>query len=227
MSFIIKALRKVEKEKAAVREAREVKISSAILSPDTGRASSERTTRRLISFSFVAFAILCAALYLLIKSPASKNPSQEKTSETRQVRLPPLPVPADKKFEGTFPATKKAEIPERAERKKGIEPEVRVLAKEAIPLPAVSKVERRKTSATRHLNDDADGDGDNASVAVPPNLIVNGIALQDDPRLSVAVVNGKLLKSGMTIDGFQIERIFVDRVRFRGNGGNFEVHLTK
>jgi hypothetical protein len=227
MSFIIKALRKVEKEKAAAREAREVKISSAILSTDKGRASSERTTRRLISLSFVVFAILCGALYLFIKAPASKNHLQEKTSETRQVRPPTPPVAAVQNVEGPSPATKKAEIPERAERKRGGEPEARVPATEAAPLPAIPSVERRKNSATRHFNDDSDGNGDNSSVAAPSNLIVNGIALQDDPRLSVAIVNGKLLKSGMTIDGFQIERIFVDRVRFRGNGGNFEVHISK
>jgi hypothetical protein len=227
MSFIIKALRKVEKEKAAAQEAREVKISSAILSPGNGKASSERTTRRIISFSFVAFAILCGALYLFIKSPASKSPSQDKTSENRQVQLPALPVTADKEDEGHALAKKNAEIPERAERKKGVEPEAKVQVKVAEPQPAIPSVERRKTSARRNLNEDSDGSGDNAPVAAPSNLIVNGIALQDDPRESVAVVNGKLLKSGMTVDGFQIERIFVDRVRFRGNGGNFEVHLSK
>jgi hypothetical protein len=56
---------------------------------------------------------------------------------------------------------------------------------------------------------------------------LNGIALQDDPAESVAVVNGRILKKGMTIEGAEVDRIFLDRVRFRGNGGVFEVHLAK
>jgi type II secretory pathway component PulC len=64
-------------------------------------------------------------------------------------------------------------------------------------------------------------------VGAPSSLVVNGIALQDDPMESVAVVNGRILKKGMTIEGAEVDRIFLDRVRFRGDGGVFEVHLSK
>ncbi len=60
-----------------------------------------------------------------------------------------------------------------------------------------------------------------------PALTVSGIAYQDNPAESMAVVNGALVKSGMTVAGVQIERIFVDRVRFRGNGGVFDVPLAR
>jgi hypothetical protein len=59
------------------------------------------------------------------------------------------------------------------------------------------------------------------------SLIVNGIALQDDPGQSMAVVNGQIVKRGMTVGGARVERIFLNRVRFRGNGGMFDVHLAR
>jgi hypothetical protein len=58
-------------------------------------------------------------------------------------------------------------------------------------------------------------------------LTVSGIALQDDPAESMAVINGALVKTGMTVAGAVVDRIFLDRVRFKGNGGTFEVYLGK
>ena len=58
-------------------------------------------------------------------------------------------------------------------------------------------------------------------------MTVNGIALQDDPNKSMAVVNGQIVKRGMAVGGAEVDRIFLNRVRFKGNGGLFEVHLAK
>jgi len=66
-----------------------------------------------------------------------------------------------------------------------------------------------------------------ATGSPPPGLKINGIALQDDPAESVAVINGALLKRGMTVEGVQIEEIFQDRVRFSGARGTFEVQLSR
>ncbi len=58
-------------------------------------------------------------------------------------------------------------------------------------------------------------------------LTVNGIAFQDDPAASAAVVNGVYVKRGMTVGGARVERIFQDKVRFTSNGRTFEVPLAK
>jgi len=63
--------------------------------------------------------------------------------------------------------------------------------------------------------------------AATPSLTVKGIALQDDPAESMAVVNGALVKIGMTIGGVRVVGIFQDKVRFKGNGATFEVEMTK
>jgi hypothetical protein len=59
------------------------------------------------------------------------------------------------------------------------------------------------------------------------SLTVNDIALQDDPAESIAVVNGVIVKTGMTIGGAEVDRIFLNRVRFRGSSGTFEVYLAR
>ena len=62
---------------------------------------------------------------------------------------------------------------------------------------------------------------------VPAGLKVNGIALQDDPGESVAVINGALVKKGMSVGGARVEEILQDRVRFSSGGGTFYVQLSK
>ena len=67
----------------------------------------------------------------------------------------------------------------------------------------------------------------NSVAAATPGLTVSGIALQDDPAESMAVINGALVKTGATVGGAQVDRIYLDRVRFKGSGGTFEVYLSK
>jgi hypothetical protein len=64
-------------------------------------------------------------------------------------------------------------------------------------------------------------------VEAPANLVVNGIAYQDDPSSSSAVVNGIFVKQGMAVAGARIERIYPNKVRFSGNGGAFEVYISR
>ena len=61
----------------------------------------------------------------------------------------------------------------------------------------------------------------------PAGLKVNGIALQDDPAASAAVVNGVLVKRGMMVQGLRVEEIMNDKVRFSGNGETYEVQISK
>jgi hypothetical protein len=89
---------------------------------------------------------------------------------------------------------------------------------------------REKITAAPPLNEPtarALSEQEAPSDVASPALTVNGIALQDDPAESIAVVNGVIVKTGMTIGGVQVDRIFLNRVRFRGSGGTFDVHLAK
>lgn len=70
-----------------------------------------------------------------------------------------------------------------------------------------------------------------APAAVPaahrPQLKVSGIAYQGNGEGSFAVVNGRAVLQGGTIDGYKVLEIRQDSVKFSGNGGTFEVPLEQ
>lgn len=67
------------------------------------------------------------------------------------------------------------------------------------------------------------------SAAMPaparPELRVTGIAWQNNGGSSFAVVNGRAVLQGGTVDGFKVVEIHQDLVRFSGSNGNFDVPL--
>jgi general secretion pathway protein B len=69
-----------------------------------------------------------------------------------------------------------------------------------------------------------------AAAAVAPaqtrqELRVTGIAWQNNGESSFAVVNGRAVTKGGTVDGFKVVEIHQDTVRFSGSGGSFDVPL--
>ena len=58
-----------------------------------------------------------------------------------------------------------------------------------------------------------------------PEIRVTGIAWQNDSRSSIAMVNGRSVQQGGMVDGFKVEEIYEDKVRFSGSKGKLEVQL--
>jgi hypothetical protein len=58
-----------------------------------------------------------------------------------------------------------------------------------------------------------------------PELKVSGIAWQNNGASSFAVVNGRAVLQGSMVDGYKVQEIRHDAVRFSGSGGTFEVPL--
>jgi len=213
MSFILKALKKLENEKAS-REPRKVEINSAILAPDRRSLSSSRNSPKRLLIALLIVAVSGASLYFMKRapSPVVQQPAKEAQPEPapRAVPVAATPVHGEKRAPAApapSPAVKEQEEPSRPGRA------LREKSPEAYP-PGES------TSDSLHGEEALTG-------SAPSPLTVNGIALQDDPGQSMAVVNGQIVKRGMSVGGAQVDRIFLNRVRFRGNGGLFEVHLAK
>jgi hypothetical protein len=215
MSFILKALKKVEEEKTA-RQPEPAEIGNAILTPDKRSFSVPRTSVSRMFIIPLVFVAGVGITYFFIHETA---PPVGQTAETDARRGPPSQA---------APAAPAPLQPERAEPN-GIR----------ISQPEDTSIER--TPPRRTAREDAPaGPPPHKSAAAPslpeqqasldaeaPSLTVKGIALQDDPAASMAVVNGVLVKIGMTIGGVQVVGIFQDKVRFKGNGATFEVHMTK
>lgn len=58
-----------------------------------------------------------------------------------------------------------------------------------------------------------------------PEIRVNGIAWQNNSESSQAIINGRMVSQGVTVDGFKVERIFEDKVRLSGKNGTIDVPL--
>ena len=58
-----------------------------------------------------------------------------------------------------------------------------------------------------------------------PELRVTGIAWQKDSASSAAIVNGRSVARGGIVDGYKVEEILEDKVRFSGNSGKLDVAL--
>jgi len=212
MSFILKALKKVEEEKKAHHEG-PVDLNSAILRSGGAPVPS---APRLARWGVIAlvFTTGCGLTYVLVQK--GSGPAAEIPRQTASLASPP-PVPSKPPPAEAIPSQPAAPTDPLSVTRRANASVTPSGPAEASPRTG------RKTPAPdqtpRHAVSQAE--------APPTGLKVNGIALQDDPDESVAVVNGALLKRGMTIEGARVEEIFADRVRFAGSGGTFDVSLSR
>ena len=58
-----------------------------------------------------------------------------------------------------------------------------------------------------------------------PEIRVTGIAWQNESASSAAIVNGRSVQQGGTVEGYKVEKILEDKVVFSGSNGRLEVHL--
>ena len=213
MSFILKALKKLENEKA-VREKRKVEINSAILTPDRRSTSSSRNSLKLPVIALLLVVVGGTSLFFMQRTPSHVVQPPVKVAQSDPL---PQPVPV-------------ADTPVREDKPAPAGPALSptVKTQEERPKPMVRIREKpHEESRSSGAGTDYPPPREALTGSATSTLIVNGIALQDDPAASMAVVNGQIVKRGMTVGGAQVERIYLNRVRFRGNGGMFDVHLAK
>ena len=201
MSFILKALKKLEEEKAA-RQVRPPDISSGILTPDT--PSTPSSQRILIPALIMVLVVAGAGISFFLLTgdragmPAGKSlpqPAPRVDQATQTLPSAPAPLAAPVVATKTTPSEKAPEQP--------------------------------ASGSSHPARADSPSPPGAPAGAAPPGIKVNGIALQDDPYQSVAVVNGILARKGMIIQGMRIEEILGDGVKFSGNGETFNVKVSK
>ncbi|HEX9078868.1 MAG TPA: hypothetical protein VF795_04730 [Desulfuromonadaceae bacterium] len=221
MSFILKALKKLEDEKT-VRTGQPVEINSAILASDGGVSLRPR---RKWGWVTVPLALLaCAALAYLFMHKSPQRIAEQRKYESPPAQAAPArpPVP---------PAAAAPAAPPSPPADAGREP-VREMARSAAvprePLPRhVEAREGRRERERTGESTPSSAEPVRRAGGAPSGFAVSGIAYQDNPAESMAVVNGVIVKTGMMVAGARVERIFMDRVRFRGDGGSFEVPLAR
>jgi len=221
MSSILKALKKLEQEKAA-RKPDSFRIDAEILRGTSPRSYISRGA------SLAAVAIfLCGvgATYLLMKhdqmpvavqpSHASKSGMVTGDSSDGTSLFPASTLPAA----GPLPrqSGKVTSVSEKSEpASRPMEKNQRVKPAEIVPQTGTPE----QTSVTPPVP---------VAPLVPPAkpvLKINGIAFQDGAD-SVAVINGITVSNGSVIEGARVEEIQKDRVRFSRGGEKFDIILDK
>jgi general secretion pathway protein B len=220
MSFILKALQKVEEEKAAQR-AKPQDINRAILTADT---PAPRAARLVPAATVVVLLLLAGGglAYLLLpreSEPVRKPMQAAMPHEDRAAspRMPSaassLPVQFAERSAATKPTVTLAESPDKTSHVD-------------ITAPAKTSPAVKKPAPVASPRTEQPGQAESYGPP-PPGLKVNGIALQDNPAESVAVVNGLLVHRGAIVQGMKVEEILSDRVRFSGSGGKCQVLISK
>lgn len=228
MSSILKALKKLEEDKAAHRPG-ELKLDVEIVRSDN---PSRFFSTGAIVTSLLMLAAGSTATYMYMKRDRPPSISESKTpvisnqhhrppgSAVSEIKTEPLPaavvvVPAENQKK---PAHLKAP---------GLlhQPPMPGRTASTIPAPRPAKPVVASKTADPAKTSKSPLPPVSESVKDVPTLRVNGIAFQNSAADSMAIVNGTPVSNGSIIEGITVEEIRKDRVLFQRNGETFEIQL--
>lgn len=218
MSSILRALKKLESSKTALRP-EDLKIDAEILRPDSRPRFSSTS---LLAASLVLMACASGGTYLYMKRELGQTSSMAPSVQNTTVSTSPAPA-----------VTKSATpplVPPSSRQQRSAKPENRPDQKPALILrhqgekgaapPGREPVFRPvdKANAAKHLPA--------AETARSiPQLRVNGIAFEGSAADNMAIINGVAVAKGTVVAGATVTEILKDRVKFHYNGEPFEIML--
>jgi general secretion pathway protein B len=223
MSSILKALKKLEHDKA-VRRPDSFRIDADIL---RGAAPRRSSSSGVILAAIVIFACGGAATYFYLQHtrPAVPETTAQASKIDGIVHPADTAVPPIGASEPTIrlveqPRTRSEHaiaVPEKTP------PSPRPVARQprtdpAETAPRTAPPESKPVAPAVPLAP--------VATAVKPQLKVHGIAFQDGAD-SMAVINGVTVSNGYVIEGARVEEILKDRVRFSRGAEKFEIILDK
>jgi general secretion pathway protein B len=236
MSYILDALKKMERDKARkAGPAGMTKLSGDLFREDRLR-SIQGGMWKLVTVAVVASLVAVAATWFFLTPSKKKahvafrataSPEQMMAAAHDPPATPPVapqaPVPP-----AVQPLPQPAPLPVPSQEIQRQEPQTSQLPA-ARPLKTSSRGElylQRKDRKHPALSSAAERPVAAAMIAPPADINVSGIAWQDERRFRRAVINGFLLKEGGVVSGARISEIRKDRVRFSQSGRDFEVVMT-
>ncbi len=226
MSSILKALKKLENDKAT-RRPDELKIDAEILR--TGRTRHFSATGILLT-SLLLLAGGSGATYLYMKQElfserakqnvsilSRQNLTDGSASSNIQAEAPPEPlvvVPAQQHKTAGVASEVPSQLLQSSEPVRANIQQIKV--GHLVPSKRVDSAKKTPSIPAQPLS---------AVVKSVPALRVNGIAFQDKSADSVAMVNGVAVTNGSIIEGVKIEEINKNKVIFSFNGEKFDIQL--
>lgn len=238
MSYILDALKKIEREKARKdRHSGMTNLSGELFSDDSSTNSrGSNVTRISAIIILVAMVTFGVTWYLLRGGDERKMPPQQTSTLPTAPSSTPVPAPVAPSVAPPFPPQVSSPVPSPA-------------LPTALPSVTVKPVQNQPAAVTE---DPEEGENrgrrrsriirpqetapaasqiqqpgiDSQVTPAPVDIKVSGIAWQEERRARRAVVNGYLLHEGSVIAGAKVTEILQDRVRFSQSGGKFEVSLV-
>jgi hypothetical protein len=231
MSYILEALKKIEREK--VKKSQPVGMTSI-----TGDLFMEQTPRpikraagKIAVLVIVVSVVVSAGTWILLKDNGKK---ENKKLQPVVTVVPPaaiVPPPTPKVVPEPVPVTPQTPQPillppvPQPVLRANIPPVVHASTvqgseddHEELPVRK-SRQRTPRTAAATVLKPEL-------TVQAPADVKLSGIAWQDDHAARRAVINGFLLKEGAVVSGSRIAEILADRVRFSSPAGNYEIRLN-
>jgi len=213
LSSILKALKKLEEETPRYGESQPYPVD--VKKTVENGVNKKQRYYKLFLILFSAIIIVSGSLYLLTRQTASK----EKISQGSVVVVRKA-IPARPKKE----KVKIASVPDFKPRKKRAKPSDRIKRKENLPGSRQVKIPASRKAMKEKSYGDNRAKPKSARSAIPfkstgnSGLKLQAIAWSSDSKKRIAVVNGRILREGSSIEGALIVRIDKNDVSFQKGG---------
>jgi general secretion pathway protein B len=231
MSSILKALKKLETEKALTEEAAGINVSREILRQ---QPANRKAVFWLSIAGIVAIAVIAALTALLLAKSPRQQEAKIAPAADLPLKDPALPPGASTVIAAPPTGTGGRAVPSltTAPEKRDLQPTSPALLPPSLPTAAGRSTTEMPAS--------------HASVAVPTqtetgrkplspspseqtdtSLTLSGIAWNKDSADRLAIINGQPTATGATVSGVVVEEIMPDRVKVNSGGRSFEIFLGK
>lgn len=221
MSFILDALKKLEQEKAARRNA-DIKISDEIVRENR---QVMRKARRSVP---VSVALVSLGLVLLLGISGAFLWHRHGAGDQSKV----VAVNSEQKYPAAEEVAPASQRPQMAVPAATPVRPVAAVEDESSPQPVEANRMSRRDRMEGNRTSRADFKKRSAQPSMEVSgsggsrLTVSGIAWQEAPSARRAVINGDLVQEGAQVGGATVEEILPTRVRFSSGGRQFTVSIS-
>jgi len=213
LSSILKALKKLEEETPRYGENQPYPVD--VKKTVENGVNKKQRYYKLFLILFSAIIIVSGSLFLLTRQTASKGKISPGSVVVVRKAIPARPKKEKVKI---------ASVPDLKTREKRAKPSDRIKKKENLPgsrevkIPASRKVMKEKSYGDNRTKPKSARSAIPFKSASGSGLKLQAIAWSSDSKKRIAVVNGRILREGSSIEGALIIRIDKNDVSFQKGG---------
>jgi len=211
LSSILKALKKLEEETPRHGDSQPypVDVKKAV---ENG-VNKNQTYYKLFLILFSAIIIVSGSVFLLTRQTTSKGKNTPASAVVIRKAIPPRPKKENIKI---------ASVPDLKPRKKRTRPSNRIKknlpGSRQVKIPASRKVMKEKSYGSNRTKPKSTKSALPFKSAGGSGLKLQAIAWSSDSKESIAVINGRILREGSSIEGASILKIDKNDVSFQKGG---------